>query len=117
MKRLIHLLPTHGEIALVAKVAIAEHLLADVAELHIQAERNLKASGDGLQHQAEHFVAVYIVGIDTLAIDSPLREQVGRNERATAPSNRQHVGRNGSIVALSHSHIRKVARRDGSNPE
>ena len=29
----------------------------------------------------------------------------------------KYVGRNGSIVALSHSHVRKVARRDGSNPE
>lgn len=66
------------------EITVAEHLGGDVRKLDKKTELMLKRLGNGIEHHREEHLTLAIVSIDTLAIDTALREQVWRKKRRDA---------------------------------
>ena len=90
MQRVVHLLPTHREIAELTEVTVAEHLGAEVAELDIEAEASSEFARQGIEHDGEELLMVYVVlalgilVVVALTVDAALCEDVGWKQRTAS---------------------------------
>jgi hypothetical protein len=87
---------------------VAEHLLAEVGNLDIEAQLSSELLRYRIEHQGEKLLAVNIFFILPLAINSALREEVRRHERTPPPKSCQEVGHH-PLLLPDNNHVRLQA--------
>ena len=117
MERVVYLLPADGEIAVASKMAVAEHLLGKVAELGKQAQVAPELSCDGGEQMAKHLRLVGFFVILPLAVDVPLGEEIGREERAATANDSQQMPQDVAVLIVCNGHIGSLSWSLLDNPE
>ena len=105
VQRVVDAHPVYGEVALLPEVAVAKHLLRQVAHLEVE-HRLVEPLGDGLQHLAVELVATVVaLGIMALAQDSAVIEEEWWKERGAVAHNGQHLAHHAAAVVGTYRHI------------
>ena len=110
VKRVVNSHPVNGEIALLTKVTIAEHLPGEMTELYVETQLAPELARQGGEHLFEELFLVFIFHIFAFTIDAALSEEIGRNERSATAQGSQQMAYD-SAVAAGNDHIRSLAVR------
>ena len=102
---IVYLHPCDGKEAVAAEMSVAKHLLAEVAELDIEAQMAVELFSDSIEHEPEELLSVCSFGIPSLAVGTSLREHVGRYPCTTAAKHGQQMGYDVALRVLHDGHI------------
>ena len=101
--------PLNGEIAIVAKNPVAEHLMTQVAELDVQTHPSAQLPCDGFQHEFEELILILSFRIFAFTIYPTLRKQIRRDQGSATAKRGKHVGNNG-VTSSYNDHIWQLSR-------
>ena len=102
---IVYLHPCDWKETVAAEMSVAKHLLAEVAELDIEAQMAVELFSDGIEHEPEELLSVYPFGIPSLAVGTSLREHVGWYPCSTAAKHGQQIGYDVALRVLHDDHI------------
>lgn len=110
VQRVVNLHPLYGEVAVLAKRAVAKHLLGDVADFNVQAELAVQIMRQCRNQQVKQVGFFVFLGIHPLAVDVGLGEQIGWHHASPAAQCGQQVGTHVAVFVGGHGHIRPHSR-------